>query len=132
MTTPCDVNKRREIVFHPTPPGQADMAVSFLGGLPNLHVERCGPLMIEVSYCIQEYTLESLEGALERIGCHLETALLLRLKRALYYYVEKVQRDNMALPEIHTKDYSMAHAEAWKARLHGDHDDTPSEWRQYK
>jgi hypothetical protein len=132
MTTPCDVNKRREIVFHQTPPGQVEMALAFLRELPNLKVEQRGPRLLEVRYCVQEYTLEAVEGALARIGCHLETTLLLRLKRALYYYAEGVQRDNMALPETHTKDYSMAHAEAWKTRLHGDHDDTPTEWRQYK
>jgi hypothetical protein len=132
MTTPCDVNKRREIAFHTTPPGQVGMALAFLKELPNLAVDQRGPLLIEVSYCVQEYTIEAIDGALSRIGCHLETSLLFRLRRALYYYVERIQRDNMALPEIHTKDYSMAHAEAWKKRLHGDHDDTPAEWRQYK
>jgi hypothetical protein len=132
MTTPCDVDKRREIVFHPTPPGQVEEAMAFLKALPNLEVERRAPLLIEVRYCVQEYTLEAIEAALIRIGCHLEATLLIRLKRALHYYVERIQRDNMALPEIHTKDYSMAHAEAWKKRPHGDHDDTPAEWRQYK
>lgn len=132
MTTPCDVNKRREIVFHPTPPGQVESALAFLKELPNLQISRLDAHLIEVGYCIQEYTLESIEAALIRIGCHLEATLLIRLKRALYYYVERIQRENMALPEIHTKDYSMAHAEAWKKRLHGDHDDTPEEWRQYK
>lgn len=132
MTTPCDVNKRREIVFHPTPSGQVEFALAFLKELPNLEVERRSPLLVEVSYCVQEYSLESIEGALLRIGCHLETTLLIRLKRALYYYVERIQRENMVLPETHTKDYSMAHAEAWKTRLHGDHDDTPAEWRQYR
>lgn len=132
MTTPCDVNKRREIVFHPTPPGQVEFALAFLKELPNLEVERLGSHQIEVCYCVQEYTLEAIEGALIRVGCHLEVTLLIHLKRALHYYVERIQRDNMALPEIHTKDYSMANAEAWKKRLHGDHDDTPAEWRQYK
>jgi hypothetical protein len=132
MTTPCDVHKRREIVFHPTPPGQIEVAQSFLAELPNLAFDRRGPLAIEVRYCIQEYSLESIESALTRIGCHLEVTLLIRVRRALVYYIEKVQRDNMRLPETHTKDYSMAHAEAWKLRPHGDHDDTPREWRQYK
>jgi len=132
MTTPCDVHKRREIVFHPTPTGQVEIALAFLAELPNLVAERSGPLTIDVGYCIQEYSLESLESALARIGCHLEVTLLIRIKRGLVYYVEQVQRENMRLPETHTKDYSMAHAEVWKSRPHGDHDDTPREWRQYK
>jgi len=132
MTTPCDVNKRREISFDTTPPGQVERALAFLGELPNVVVEQRGPRQLQIVYCVQEYTLEALEGSLVRIGCHLDTTLFYKLKRALYYYVERVQRENMALPEIHTKDYSMAHAEAWKKRLHGDHDDTPAEWRQYK
>lgn len=132
MMTPCDVNKRREIVFHPRPPGQVDRAQAFLSELPALEVVRKGPLLIEVSYCVQDHSLEAIETALTRLGCHLEATLLIRIKRALYYYTESVQRANMQLPETHSKDYSLAHAEVWSKRPHGDHDETPSEWRQYK
>lgn len=132
MTTPCDVHKRREIVFHTTPPGQVELAQAFLAELPNLTVRQCAPLTLEIHYCVQEYTLEIIENSLVQIGCHLGTTLLCKVKRALYYYCEDIQRDNMQLPEIHTKDYSLPHVKAWEMRLHGDHDETPEQWRQYK
>lgn len=129
---PCDIRKTREIVFHPTPPGQVEEALAFLAELPRLDVVRKGPLLLEVGYSVQDHTLASLEAALMELGCHLEATLLIRLKRALYHYCEQVQRENLALPETLTKSYAQAHAETWKQRLHGDHDDTPAEWRQYK
>ena len=132
MQTPCDIQKRREIVFHGTPLGQVERALPLLEGLPNLKTRVCGPLCIEVQYCIQEYTLQALETGLEAQGFHLGTPLLLKLKRALYYYVERIQRENMRVPEAQTKNYQ-AHGEGWAKRTHGDHDDTPNdEWRQYR
>lgn len=132
MESPNDLQKRREIAFHTTPPEQTDYALRFLTELPGLTVERRGQRLLEVRYSIQQHTLETLENALVMVGCHLETTLLSRLKRALYYYTERVQRENLQLPEVHSKDYSLAHAEAWLQRPHGDHDETPDEWRLYK
>jgi len=132
MSTPCDIHKRREIEFHPTPPRQVERALAFLGQLPRLETRRLGERRIEIAYCVSDYTLEAIETALTEIGCHLEATLLIRLKRALYYYIEDVQRDNIEHPGIPTKNYTLPHVEAWDKRLHGDHDDTPNEWRQYK
>lgn len=132
MPTPCDIQKRREIVFHSTPPDQVERAMPLLEGLPNLTARVCDPLCIEVRYCIREYTLQALETGLEAQGFHLATPLLLKLKRALVYYVERIQRENLRIPEAQVKNYQ-AHVEGWGKRPHGDHDDTPKdEWRQYR
>lgn len=131
MVTPCDIHKRREIVFHALPPGQADRALALLDGLPALTVRKLGEMALEVGYCVQDYTLEWVEAALTEQGFHLEATLLIRVRRALYYYTERVQRQNLRLPEVQTKNYK-AHVEAWQKRPHGDHDETPNEWRQYK
>lgn len=131
MSTPCDILKQREILFHGTPPGQVERARALLEGLPNLKVVRRDGRCIEVHYCVHEYTLEALESGLSAQGFHLATTLMIKLKRALVYYVERVQRDNLKIPEVQTKNYQ-AHVEAWGKRPHGDHDDTPNEWRQYK
>jgi hypothetical protein len=130
--TPCDIQKRREIVFHGTPPGQAGQALDLLSGLPGLEVEALGAVTLEVRYCVVDYMLRDLEEALFEQGFHLEGTLLLRLKRALIYYSERVQRENMVQPEVRTKNYYKAHMEGWEKRPHGDHDETPAEWRQYK
>ncbi len=132
MPTPCYIQKRREIIFHATPPDQVERALPLLEGLPHLTARVCGPLGIEVRYCIQEYTLQALEAGLVAQGFHLGTSLLLKLKRALIYYVERVQRESLRVPDAQTKNYQ-AHVEGWGKRPHGDHDDTPKdEWRQYR
>jgi hypothetical protein len=131
MVTPCDIHKRREIVFHALPPGQAERALALLGGLPGLEVERTGEHALSIRYCVHDYTLEWIEAALAEQGFHLEATLLIRIRRALYHYSEHVQRQNMRLPEVQTKNYK-AHVEAWEKRPHGDSDETPAEWRQYK
>lgn len=131
MTSPCDILKRREIVFHPLPPGQVERALALLSGLPGLTVSQSGPLALQLAYCIADYTLQDLENALSAQGFHLEGSLLIRIRRTLAYYSERVQRENMGKPEPRTKNYQ-AHMEAWTKRPHGDHDETPAEWRQYK
>jgi hypothetical protein len=131
MTSPCDILKRREIVFHPLPPGQVERALALLNGLPGLTVIQSGPLALQLAYCVADYTLQDLENALAAQGFHLEGSLLIRIRRTLAYYSERVQRENMGKPEPRTKNYQ-AHMEAWTKRPHGDHDETPAEWRQYK
>ncbi len=131
MTSPCDILKRREIVFHPLPPGQVERALDLLSGLPGLTVSQSGPLALQLGYCVADYTLQDLEAALSTQGFHLEGSLLIRIRRTLAHYSERVQLENMGKPESRTKNYQ-AHMEAWTKRPHGDHDETPAEWRQYK
>lgn len=131
MSAPSDVDKQREIVFHALPPEQIERALVELGALPGLTVVRAGPFSLRVGYCVVEHTLQDLEALLETHGFHLENSLVMRLKRALVYYVEHVQRENMHKPEVRTKQYK-PHMEAWEKQPHGDHDETPAEWRQYR
>ncbi|MCX7672243.1 MAG: hypothetical protein N2Z63_01385 [Thiobacillaceae bacterium] len=131
MTPAADTVKRREIVFHPTPPAQIERAHALLTALPRLVVQRSGERALTVHYDLNDHCLEALEGWLTAQGFHLEVSLLLKLKRALIYHVERVQRENLREPELSTKNYK-PHVEVWSRRPHGDHDDTPQEWRQYK
>lgn len=131
MTTPCDIEKRREIVFHPLPPGQLERALALLAAMPRLTVSVLDGRTLQVQYCVADYTLQDLENRLLAQGFHIENTLLIRIKRALVYYAERVQLENMDKPEVRTKNYQ-AHVEAWDKRPHGDRDETPVEWRQYK
>ncbi len=131
MSAPCDIQKRREIVFHPLPPGQIEPALALLNQLPGLTASELGPVSVQIEYCIGEHCLEDVETLLWRQGFHLEGSLLIRIKRNLAYYCERVQRENLGKPAPRTKNYP-AHMEAWTKRPHGDHDETPAEWRQYK
>ena len=131
MTTACDILKRREIVLHPLPPGQSQRALALLTQLPGLKASGLGPLSLQIEYSITDHCLEDIEALLWAQGFHLEGSLLIRIKRNLAYYCERVQRENLGKPAPRTKNYP-AHIEAWNKRPHGDHDETPAEWRQYK
>lgn len=129
---PCDLEKRREIVFHSLPVGQAERALSLLQGLDGLEVTvGVGAYRLLVRYHVCEYTLEGIEVALSSQGFHLDNSLLSKLKRALAYFSESVQRRNVAANEPDIKS-QQAFMKVYERRLHGDSDDTPEEWREYK
>ncbi len=129
---PCDLEKIREIVFHDLPVGQAERARVLLEGLEGLIVSG-GPdgrrLLVRYSVC--EYTLEGLETALSSQGFHLDNSLMSKLRRALAYFCENVQRSNVAADEPDIKS-QQAFMKVYERHLHGDRDDTPEEWRSYK
>jgi hypothetical protein len=129
---PCDLEKTREVVFHPLPFGQVERALTLLQGLDELQA-RVGrePNSLQVRYSIQLYTLEGLETALASQGFHLDNSLLTKLKRALAYFCESVQRRNIAAKEPDLKS-QQAFMKVYDRHLHGDRDDTPEEWRDYK
>jgi hypothetical protein len=129
---PCDLEKNREIVFHALPAGQAERALVLLEGLDGLVVSigSDGNRLL-VRYHVCEYTLEGLETAIASQGFHLDNSLLSKLKRALAYFCENVQRSNV---EANEPDIKSQHAfmRVYERHLHGDHDETPEEWRDYK
>lgn len=129
---PCDLEKTREIVFHPLPAGQAERALALLQGLDGLVVEATKmPTHLRVRYHVCEYTLEGLETALSSQGFHLDNSLLSKLKRALAYFCEGIQRSNVEANEPDIKS-QQAFMKVYENHLHGDRDDTPEEWRDYK
>jgi hypothetical protein len=129
---PCDLEKDREIVFHALPAGQAERARVLLEGLEGLVVMHGpGDNCLQVRYHICEYTLEGLETALASQGFHLDNSLLSKLRRALAYFCESVQRRNVAANEPDIKSHQ-AFIDVYERHLHGDRDDTPEEWRTYK
>lgn len=132
MTSP--IRKERTIYFSEIPPGQVAEAADFLGGLPGLELKpHPESLSIDVTYDLHNHSLEELESALIDKGFHLGCALLVKLMRALYYYVEETELHNLEAPErLLKKSQNQAYVQAWERHPHGDHDDTPPEWREYK
>ena len=129
---PCDLEKEREIVFHSLPVGQAERALALLEGMDGLTVAAgSGANYLLVRYHVCEYTLEGLETALASQGFHLDNSLLSKLKRALAYFCESVQRRNVAANEPDIKS-QQAFIKVYERHLHGDCDETPEEWRGYK
>ena len=129
-----DLNKKREILFSKFPPGQPPEAADDLRRLEVIEAKaRENNRSLDVTYDLTRHTLRELDEHLVDKGYHLDNTLLTKLTRALIYYVEDTQLHNMEAPEKRLKRSSQeAYVKAWEHRPHGDHDDTPPEWREYK
>lgn len=128
-----DLHKQRDILFAKFPPGQVPEAADQLARMDGLEV---APLLekraVEVDYDLSDYTLRDLEDHLVDRGYHLDNTLMSKLVRALIHYSEDTQLRNMNAPERLTKKSQEAYVKAWEHHPHGDRDDTPLEWRDYK
>jgi len=76
-----------------------------LSQLPHLRVRRLGERQLEVPYDFADHSLEDLESLLSQQGLHLEGSLLIPVKCALIYHVERMQRENLGKPEVKTKNH---------------------------
>lgn len=130
---PSDLEKIREIVFHGLPQGQVERARDLLDGLDciqaSLKIESGNTLVVQ--YKVTHYTLQGLETALAAQGFHLDNSLLQKVRRALIYFCENVQRENLAINAPDVKSQQVF-ARVYEQHLHGDRDETPEEWREYK
>lgn len=133
MSAP-DLKKRRDILFSKFPPGQVPEAADDLRCLDEVDVEpKYEKRAVGVAYELTSHTLRELEDQLVDKGYHLDNTLMTKLMRALVYYVEDTQLHNLDAPEKRLKRTSQqAYIQAWEHHPHGDHDDTPPEWREYK
>ena len=130
----ADLKKNREILFSKFPPGQVPEAAGDLERLEEVDIEpKFERRSLGVAYDLQNHTLKELDEHLIDKGYHLDNTLMSKLTRALIYYVEDTQLHNLGAPEKPLKRSSQeAYVHAWEQRPHGDHDDTPPEWSQYK
>ncbi len=127
------VLKTREIRFKPWPADQVVQARRSLAALRGVQVEQGrDPLSLIIHYNVLDFTLELLEEALVTAGFQLERTLLIRLHRALIYYVEETQVHNLRSPERLIKQSHEVYVQAYSAHPHGDHDDTPPDLREYR
>lgn len=132
---PASGQKRREVLFSRFPPNQPQAAAELLAGLDNLRAAASSgnSRAVIVDYHLLDYTLRGIEEGLIDQGFHLDNSLMSKLTRALINYCEETQLHNMHSKERRTKVCSNeAYANAWERHPHGDHDDTPPEWREYK
>ena len=129
---PNDLIKTREICFCALPPDQVIRALKLLNLLENVEVRASSKkCCVLISYSIEHYTMEILENVLIEELFHLENTLMQKLRRAIVYYSEEVQRENMALPERVAKEREIF-VKAYELHPHGDYDETPVEWREYR
>jgi hypothetical protein len=132
--TSSDLKKHREILFSKFPPGQVPEAADDLKLLEEVDAApKVETRTVAVDYELQQHTLQELEAHLEDKGYHLDNTLMSKLTRALIHYVEDTQLHNLGAPEKnHKLPPQEAYVRAWEHHSHGDHDDTPPEWREYK
>ena len=134
MIDQSELDKQRDIVFSTAPPGQVDRAYKLLAGLPGCKVEYGDtPNILRVSYNLRQYTLNGLEQGLTEEGFHLDHSPLHSIGRQVIYYCEDTACHNLDIP-VHTtkKSEREVFVQAYDHELHGDHDDTPPELRDYK
>lgn len=130
----ADLTKKREIQFAKFPPGQIPEAADQLRRLGGIEVEpKYENRSLGIAYDLTQHTLQDIDGYLENLGYHLDNGLMNRLMRALVYYLEETQLHNLGAPVRRLRRSSQeAYGQAWAHHPHGDHDDTPPEWREYK
>ncbi|MBS1158296.1 MAG: hypothetical protein H6R15_715 [Proteobacteria bacterium] len=129
-----DLKKHRNILFAKFPPGQVPEAADDLKRIDEVEVApKTEKREVEVTYELLQHTLLELEEHLEDKGYHLDNTLMSKLTRALIHYVEDTQLHNLAAPEKRLKrSADEAYVQAWEHHPHGDYDETPAEWREYK
>jgi len=125
--------KHREIRFcrlH-ADPEQAKSAILFFSDLEGItHLSLAHSHQLNISFDISYLTLQVLEEALTELGFHLDNSLLCKIKRALYYYTEEVQRENMGCPKGKQCARNIF-INRYQRLQHGCRDDRPDHWRKY-
>lgn len=128
----ADTERVRQLSFASLPAGQAKQALILLHDLPHLVVQgTVGDTGLLIRYELPFYTLEKIEFALIDQGFHLDGSLLNKLRRALIHYCENLQCQNMTQPEQNERSRRIF-ARVYENHAHGDRDDTPPEWRDYR
>jgi hypothetical protein len=126
-----DLIKKREIRFchlHPDK-NQARSALLLLSDAEGIiDVQYGDALCLYVSYDVRLLTLQAIENVLIRLGFHLDSRLLSRMKRALYIYSEDTQRTNLGCSEITDTTMVFVNRQAKGNRCR---DRRPEHWRKY-
>lgn len=124
--------KHRELAFcklH-ADPQQARSAILLLSDVEGIQqMDIIDTHRLTISYDVRLMTLQIIEEALIEMGFHLDNSLLYKLKRALYYYTEEVQRENIG----HSKELSTRNIfiNRYNRLQHGCRDERPDYWRKY-
>lgn len=129
-----DFIKTREIHFRSADPASNDaretmrllLGVRGIGEIRAL-TDNC----IQISYDIRQVTLQSLEAALTEVGFHLDNNLLVKMKRALFYYTEETQLMNLGYQHSQADSTLDIFVSCYQQREHGCRDERPEYLRHY-
>jgi hypothetical protein len=129
-----DFIKHREIVFDAMHPDcdQAHTAVLSLADVEGVrHLQVISPTALRVTYDLLTISLQQIEEALAEAGFHLSNSLMLKLRRALYYYAEETQRANAGCPQGDSSCTRKVFIHRYRQLNHGCRDHRPDHWRRY-
>lgn len=134
MAQSIETLKQRDLFFAAEPPDQARRAFELLKGLGDLQVEPgTQPNSLRISYKLQDYSLYGLEKALVKQGFSFDNSVLHQIDRQFVHYSEEVEYHNLNIRERPTKSREKEiFVNVYDSHLHGDHDDTPEDLRDYK
>jgi hypothetical protein len=65
------------------------------------------------------------------MGLHIDNRLLYRMMRALYYYTEETERENLGCTHPDSKSTRQIFAHRYQHQDHGLRDQRPEHWRKY-
>jgi hypothetical protein len=129
-----DLIKHREIEFDAIQPDcdQAHMASLSLADVDGvLKVDILSTTTLRVSYDVVRVSLQDLEEALSEAGFHLSGKLMYRIRRALFYYTEEVQRANEGCLRGESNCTRKVFIQRYQRLNHGCRDNRPEHWRKY-
>ncbi|MDX8378746.1 MAG: hypothetical protein R8K48_01700 [Gallionella sp.] len=129
-----ELEKCRELLFTAEPSDQASRAFTLLSGLADLQVELSNsPHALTIGYHLRNYTLASLEHALEHEGFQLEHTFLHQIGRNIIYYCEDTARHNMEIRGHPTKKNEKdVFVEVSSHHPHKEHVIKPPELREFE
>jgi len=133
MSEADELIKRRELRFchlHPDP-NQARSALLLLSDAEGvLDISFTDETSLFITYDVRYLTLTSIESVLIRLGYHLDSRLINRMKRALYNYSEETQRANLGVSD-NTNTTTQVFVKRYTSNYHGCRDKRPEHWRKY-
>ena len=124
--------KHREVRFSLRSYERIDEAGRFLTAQGNITVTGRRGRALAIEYSLAEHSFRSIERLLGENGFHTDTGLVMRIVRALLHFCEDTQLRNLRQPERLIKKSNEIYVKAWQHHPHGDHDDTPTELRDYR
>ncbi len=133
-TVSNDVIKHREIWFRGPhyDPHQAQTATLILSDIEGIiQVRPQDTQLILVSYDISLISLRVIDEFLNELGFHLDNNLLMKLRRALYYYTEDLQQDEMGCRRGRGNCTQAVFINRYRQLEHGCRDVRPDHWRHY-
>jgi hypothetical protein len=128
--------KHREIGFHDPRPGlqQAQGAMLVLAdveGVLAVSIPDPAVNILHIRYDLSLISLCIVEDLLSELGFHLDNSLMSKLKRALYYFIEENELENLFATRDQDHSTRDVFMRSYRCRTHGCRDERPEYWRKY-